>query len=294
MSLDKVSIIKSVRKLRRFLKKARRQPSPNAIHGFRTHTRRFESTLEVLAMTSSRNEQHLLRDLSRLRKRAGKIRDLDVLTANVSTFKMDGEQDCTVQLREQLGAKRSRHAEIMQSLVEKYGSALRRRLGQSRVRLRKRLTMNDNGSTDKRPHTSVAAMAAALHLSYGLREPARFNRKNLHSFRLKVKHLRNVLEMSETADHHPFVEKLGAVKDAIGDWHDSEELVAVAAEVLKHRNCRLLHVLKRSSHDKFQHARSLAYGLRKTYLPGQTNRVPIRGSRPLSHPVLVAATAVAE
>src|SRR5262245_36473757 len=227
MSLDKVRIIKSVRKLRRFLKKARPQPSPDAIHGFRTHARRFESTLDALAMTSMRNEQHLLRDLSRLRKRAGKIRDLDVLTASASTVQIDGEQDCTVQLLEQLGAKRSRHAEIMQTLVEKYGSALRSRLRRSRGRLRKRLMMNDTGSTDNRPPGSVAAMAAALHLSLGLREPARLHRKNLHSFRLKVKELRNVLQMSESVEHQPFVEKLGVVKDAIGDWHDSEELVAI-------------------------------------------------------------------
>jgi CHAD domain-containing protein len=294
MALDKVRIIKSVRKLRRFLKKARRQPSPSAIHGFRTHTRRFESTLEALAMTSRLNEQHLLRDLSRLRKRAGKIRDLDVLTASAATVKIDGEQNCTVQLLEQLGAERSRHAKRMQTLVEKYGSTLRRRIERTRVRLRKSLVRNDSGPTDKRPHGSVAAMATALNLSFGLREPVRLNSKNLHSFRLKVKELRNVLQMSETADHQPFVEKLGAVKDAIGDWHDSEELVAVAAEVLKHRNCKLLRALKQSSHDKFQHARSLAYGLRKAYLPGQTNRAHTRGSQPLSRPVLVAASEVAD
>src|SRR5262249_52101922 len=160
MSLDKVRILKSVRNLRRFLKKAHRQPSPNAIHGFRTHTRRFESALEALAVTLRRNEQHLLRDLSRLRKRAGKIRDLDVLTASASTLQIDGEQDCTVRLLEQLGAERSRHAKIMQTLVEEYGSTLRRRLRRSMGRLRKRLVMSDRGLTDKGSDGSVTATAA--------------------------------------------------------------------------------------------------------------------------------------
>jgi CHAD domain-containing protein len=91
MSLDKARLNKSVRKLQSFLKRTRRRPSPKKIHDFRTCTRRFEAALETFAMNFRRNEQRLLRDLSRLRKQAGKIRDMDVLTGCVSTAQVDGE-----------------------------------------------------------------------------------------------------------------------------------------------------------------------------------------------------------
>ena len=61
----------------------------------------------------------------------------------------------------------------------------------------------------------------------GLKRPVRLNRNNLHPYRLKVKELRNVLQLSNRADDIEFVEKLGQVKDAIGDWHDWEELVRI-------------------------------------------------------------------
>jgi hypothetical protein len=51
---------------------------------------------------------------------------------------------------------------------------------------------------------------------------------------LKVKELRYVLQLSEDAQKQQLVNKLGAVKDAIGEWHDWEELIAIAANALSH------------------------------------------------------------
>jgi CHAD domain-containing protein len=141
-------------------------------------------------------------------------------------------------------------------------------------------------------------MATALELSSQLHTPARLTRRNLHSYRLKVKDLRSVLQMSDSADDQPFVDSLGEVKDAIGEWHDYEELVAIATEVLKHgKRCKLLRELNGISAEKFQRARSMAYGLRETYLSSDVTADPKNKHRrqlKLARPVLAATSAIAE
>src|SRR4026207_1585175 len=109
MSLDSNRLTKSVKKLRKFLKQASNTPRPEEVHSFRTHARRLEATLEALGLDSEDNGRRL-RDLVRLRKRAGKVRDMDVLTADALTVRLDDEQNCSVQLLEYLGAERYRQA----------------------------------------------------------------------------------------------------------------------------------------------------------------------------------------
>jgi hypothetical protein len=84
---------------------------------------------------------------------------------------------------------------------------------------------------------------------------------------LKVKELSNVLEMAENAKEKEFVQRLGEVKDAIGEWHDWEELLAIAKDVVDHRpNCRLLAELRKTADAKFKKALSLAESMRKQFL----------------------------
>jgi len=101
MSLDKNRLLKSV--TRRKLLKKRKSISPEEVHDFRTHLRRFEASIEALGLKSRGNEKRVVRDLAQLRKRAGKIRDMDVFTACASTVHVEGEQDCAVRLLETFG-----------------------------------------------------------------------------------------------------------------------------------------------------------------------------------------------
>jgi hypothetical protein len=56
------------------------------------------------------------------------------------------------------------------------------------------------------------------------------------------------------------------VKDAIGEWHDWEELVNVADRVIDHGSeCRLIQQLKSTTRNKFESALSQAEQLRKRY-----------------------------
>ena len=300
MSLDGERLNKSMRKLQQFLRKARRRPSPQEIHTFRTHTRRLEATLQALAMNLGRNERRLLRDMSRLRKRAGKIRDMDVYTGCASTLHANAEQDCKVQLLELLGAERYKHAIKLRALIGEYGPNLRRRLKHSSDRLEMLLVQADKNQTNGRSKPSVDAMATALQLSSELRTPTRLDKRNLHPYRLKVKRLRYILQMSDATDHQPFVDILGEVKDAIGEWHDSEELNTIANELLSHgKKCELLHELKTICGARYERALSLTNRMRETYLqsPDQRNAPSASKSkqaRGLARSVLMATSAIAD
>jgi CHAD domain-containing protein len=141
--------------------------------------------------------------------------------------------------------------------------------------------------------TAPAAMAEALRLSSELSDPPRLDRRNMHPYRLKVKQLRYVLQMAQNSDHAKFVDKLGEVKDAIGEWHDWEELIGIAREALDHgAGCKLVRELKKISEEKYQHALKLANELRAEYLKPPR---PAQRKRPgeLARPVMTAASAMA-
>src|SRR2546423_5679867 len=107
MALDANRAEKPVRKLRKLLKKMPAMPGADDIHDFRTNSRRIEATLQALSLDSEDACRQILKRISRLRKRAGKVRDMDVLTDYLSSVsRHDGEKECHVQLLEHLGAQR--------------------------------------------------------------------------------------------------------------------------------------------------------------------------------------------
>ena len=292
MSLDKNRLLKSVTKLRKLLKK-RKSISPEEVHDFRTHTRRFEASVEALALNNRGNEERVLRDLAQLRKRAGKIRDMDVFTGCASTVHVEGEQDCAVRLLEHLGRKRYRRAKKMMRQIGKYRQVLRQRLKRSLTHIDRLLNETKNAKN----FAPTDAMATALQLSFRLKTPARLGKKTLHPYRLKVKELRYVLQMSDAAEHHKFIDKLAEVKDAIGEWHDWDELSGIATELLNHGSrCKLLRELKAVRDSKYERALLLANEMRNTYLPWRAKAGTSKGrqARRLARPVLIATSSIAE
>src|SRR5438067_10398032 len=111
MALDANRAEKPLRKLRKLLKKMPAMPSADDIHDFRTNSRRIEASLQALSLDSGNNCRRILKQISRLRKRAGKVRDMDVLTDYlVDVSYHEKEKECSVQLLEHLGAQRQKYA----------------------------------------------------------------------------------------------------------------------------------------------------------------------------------------
>ncbi len=84
----------------------------------------------------------------------------------------------------------------------------------------------------------------------------------------KVKELRYILRLRE-GDDDEFVRTLEEVKDAIGGWHDWNELAAIAAGELRHgTQCPLVKQMRSTAKQKFVDAFSVANAMRKTYQEG--------------------------
>src|SRR4051812_1977598 len=106
MPLDPNRFVKPAKKLRKLLKKTDRKPDPDAVHDLRTNIRRIEAVLEVLSLEPDGKHSSIIKPLGRIRKRAGKVRDIDVLTGFASSVHVQNENDCMVRLLENLGARR--------------------------------------------------------------------------------------------------------------------------------------------------------------------------------------------
>jgi len=264
MAINADRIRKSVRKLRKFIKKCPKRPSAAQVHDLRTNSRRIETALEVFGLTS-KNERRMLRELARVRKRAGKIRDIDVLIGCVLASPTNGEQDCLVQLLEALGEIRAKSVKKLRASVATVGPDLRCRLKRSRAKIESLLQHTQNRGAGA--ESSSEAKTAALRLAEELQFPAHLNKGNLHPYRLKVKELRYTLQLAADANRQEFVKKLGEVKDAIGEWHDWEELVKLADRELDHgRKCKLLPKFRSIRETKFNTAFALTSRLRHKFL----------------------------
>jgi CHAD domain-containing protein len=296
MPLDVDRALKPLKKLRKSVKKFPKQPSPEQVHDLRTSTRKIEATLEALALDASRNGRKLLSEVARVRKPAGKVRDMDVLTGFASTLDVDGERECAVELLEYLGAQRYKRARELRGAVKQYRPDLTTRLKRSATKIEKLVREADKGNGDSQDPRAEAA-ALAIKLSQDLSNPPRLDRNNLHPYRLKVKELRYVLQLAGGAADQQFIEELGKVKDAIGEWHDWGELIAIASEVLEHEGeCKLIGEIKKIHQRKYDEALEITNRMRTEYLGGTSERQRKgrgKGHAQIGKPALVAAAAIA-
>jgi len=256
MFFDLERIHKSTRRVAKFLRKNSKRPSSDAVHQLRTSTRSLETTFSTLGLGSKRMVRQLLRDLGDVRKRAGKVRDMDVLTADTLSVRQDGEQDCLVQLLEYLGAERTKHVKRLRRMIKAGGGHLRRNLKRSSKRLEKLLERaQDEGpmDTDMVPTT----MARTIKLSAELNIPP----------------------------------------SAIGEWHDWEELIAIAKRLLDHGPaCKLIKDLHENSNSKYERALFITGRFRSKYLESGRHKRRTRSDKiaPFSVPVLRATSAIAQ
>jgi CHAD domain-containing protein len=293
MPLETDRIHKAITHIDKFLKKAPKRPSPERIHQVRTSSRRLESALSTLNI--SRSKKQLLSDLPMIRKRCGKVRDMDVLIGLAMSVKtQDQDKDCLVELVEHLGTTRSKRAKKLHRLAKNNAPRIRKHL--ARVsKVIDDLTAPRRGDSSTVDSQNASAL---VELASQLRSPEKLNKSNLHAYRLKIKELRYVLQLAETQQDNKMIATLGQVKDAIGEWHDREELVAIASEVLDDGpRAGLVHHLKKISDVKFHRAVAVTNKMRAIYIDGRghkklTPRNTSHKARTIPFPVSVVRSAM--
>lgn len=271
MPLDAQKLQKPLRKLRMSLKQISSRPSPEEVHDLRTRTRRLEAILHALMLDRQRPARRLLGTIAPIRKRAGKVRDMDVLIGFAAGLTAQNDGGCRVLLIEALGEKPARFARKLRDTTSNHRSQAKRQL-QRYTGLMERKLASKNSQSEKQAEWPADATAVALQLSSELTRWPALRADNLHPFRLKAKELRYVLQLAEDADSQ-FIDALGEVKDAIGEWHDWTELETIAAKVLDHgRGCAVLKEIHSTAQEKFAHAMPVATHLRSKYLPAAEKR----------------------
>lgn len=290
MPLDPKRLDKPFTKLRKLVRKISKTPTQGEVHDIRTNTRRAEAILEALQLDQKRKGRRVLQAVTPMRKKAGDVRDMDVLTGFAATLSSDADGDCLVKLLEHLGEERARGARKLRKTVAKRRKKASTRLKACSALIEKKLDKRRSGKQREWPMDSAAA---ALRISGELSSWPTLSAKNLHPFRLKVKEMRYVLQLS--GEDSELSDRLGAVKDQIGEWHDWTELNAIAKEILSDcRNCEVIARIDQTAKKKFKTAMQRAQQLRRNYFQGKS-RPQQRGASKIAikEPVLKAAAKLA-
>jgi CHAD domain-containing protein len=189
--------------------------APQNVHHFRTNSRRVEALVAQLA-PESRNKKKLLKLLSKIRKKAGKLRDLDVQIAFLRDSKMPERQNHRAQLLADLHEEHERRSRrLAKSADPATLQELRKRLHREQVQL------NLEGIDPLRLAVTSLPKLNGVALT----------EKTLHGFRIGAKHSRYLAELAgDSPEAKAFVEELKRAQDAIGEWHDILKLKQRAEE----------------------------------------------------------------
>lgn len=223
------------------LRKLAAQPAPQTVHRFRTSGRRLEVLLEELAPSPNGNCRKLLKLLSRLRKKAGRVRDLDIQIALLRNFKMPEGARHKRQLLDAFSEERTRKESKFAQALEK--SAIRD--------LRKRLKR----AAGEIHVAQKEAWPQALRLLSGLDQAnTPLTEKVLHQYRLAGKRIRYLAELTDNdSQARAVVQQLKRMQDALGDWHDWLKLTQRAENALKSApESPLVAALRNLTHAKFR------------------------------------------
>jgi len=131
---------------------------------------RFE--LQASGLDAQRKENGCSNSTLASGREPAKFRDMDVLTAHLSTLRVDGERDCLIQLFEYLGTKRYEKAERLYQVVNKYRDTINKRLKKIARVLEKRMGKS---------RAANAATSAAMQSSAELATYGSLNRGNLQN-----------------------------------------------------------------------------------------------------------------
>jgi CHAD domain-containing protein len=239
-------------KLDRDLVKLSSKALAQHVHRLRTGTRRLQILLGELSPELDRSQKKLLKSLGRIRKRAGKVRDLDVQLAALRSLKSPREPRRKTQLMNELIELRNRQEKKLRKAAhEDVVREIRKRL--------KRARENYDPEASREPLTVAREMVERIH-----REDGPLTEALLHKYRILTKRARYAAEFADpTPEATEFIAGLKRIQDALGDWHDWLTLTKTASEHLGEiPESSLVAELHNVTGAKFRHAVSVLSNIR--------------------------------
>jgi CHAD domain-containing protein len=229
-------------RLGRELTKLARNPAPESVHKFRTNSRRVEALLSEVAPVLHRNDKKLLKLLSRLRKKAGRVRDLDVEIASLRSLKIPEGNGHKSQFVNALVQERARHEQkLAKAFNRKTADELRKRL--------KRAASELHIPKNTEPLTLTLSKLAKLG-----KDHVTLTERTLHQYRIIGKRARYIAELADhDAEAKRIVDQLKHMQDVIGDWHDWLKLTQRAEAIFGGvRDSALVAMLRNVTQAKFR------------------------------------------
>jgi CHAD domain-containing protein len=265
----------------RMIKHMKDEPGVRAVHRLRTTIRRVETLLPEDAARGS--VRKLRKQLGCLRRRAGKVRDVDVHLKAAATLPASLAADGRDELRAALEKSRAkREKRLAHALADERDRGIVKRLRAVVARCDAAPPVGDAAT---RALTQVLADFASAHRA---RSP--LGAGNLHAFRIATKRLRY---RAEALVPHPdaagVARELERAQDAIGTWHDWLTLEERAERVFEARVSPVLAVIRART------GTELAKALKTVErVAGRLAKVRPRGGRKGVRPVTVERARVPE
>jgi CHAD domain-containing protein len=202
--------------LKAAMAKCAEAPKPKPVHHLRSTTRRMEATLELLVTTADlpplpKKSKAFRKSLRRLRRAAGRVRDLDVHRDLLSPYKTISD---TARLEQYLDVARKKEAKKLQQRLAKDEQEIQRALDKLETTLAPLtdLDLSGGGIAD----TAQRWLATAVH---GL---DLHSDDDLHSIRKACKTARYIAEIGSEASKAAasLAKRLNGVQQITGAWHD--------------------------------------------------------------------------
>ena len=230
-------------KLERDLSKLSPKLQSDNVHGFRTGTRRLQVLFD-LSSGPKHDHKKLLKQLGRIRKRAGKLRDLDVQLAALRAFKSSRQPRRKTELVNHLIELRMRQEKKLHKLTD----------GKTVREIKKRLRQAEKDFAPKDSRDPLVAAREMLGKIDG--SNSAITEETLHQYRILAKRSRYAAEFApQSPAREQFIARVKKVQDALGDWHDWLTLTATAqAKLGDLRESPLVAELQNVSGAKFRRA----------------------------------------
>lgn len=256
------------RKMERELVRLESDQQPDAVHGFRTTSRRLETLLEQIVCSGGRNQAKLLKLLGGIRRRAGHVRDVDVQLAALRSLKVPLEPRRKTQLTQSLIEFRAKHERKLRKLLKK------KVVREIRKRLKHALETTNSGKL-REPLVAAKQILAAVPISAG-----QASEDLLHRYRIAVKRARYAAEFApQSPESTELIAHLKQMQDALGSWHDWFTLTQTAAQTLGEINqSSLVAAMHNVTRGKFRNAVAVIRSLPKH---GGEGSPALEGSRRL-------------
>ena len=208
-------------KLEQDLVKLSSKPRAENVHRFRTGTRRLQILMGELSTKPDSRHKKLFKLLNRLRKRAGKVRDLDVQLAALRSLKVPQEPRRKTQLVNNLIELRAQQEKKLRKATDKDTvREIRKRL--------KRAAKNFKPEASRDPLAVAQGMLQAID-----RGDAPATEALLHQYRILSKRARYAAEFADdSVESQRFIAGVKRIQDALGDWHDWLTLTQTAIKHL--------------------------------------------------------------